>query len=104
MISDDEHLHATARKMDARNRKRAIHYEGGVTMWQGANRIQAETIDIDREKRSLIADGHVLSTLWESNKSDSKPPPAGAPATDVKKKSAAPVLTETRAAHMVYTE
>ena len=28
-----------------------IHYEGGVTMWQGANRIQADTVDIDREKK-----------------------------------------------------
>ncbi len=96
MLSGDEPLQATARKMDSRNRNRAIHYEGGVTMWQGANRVQAETIDIDREKRSLIADGRVFTALWESNKADAIPDP--------KKKPSAPVLTETRAARMVYTE
>jgi len=95
MLSGDEPMQATAAKMDSRNRNRSIRYEGGVTLWQGANRIQAETVDIDREKRSLIADGHVVSSLWESNKSEDNKAP---------KKSAPPMLTETRAAHLVYTE
>src|SRR5258708_135221 len=95
MLSGYEPQQATAGNMDSRNLNRSIRYEGGVTMWQGANRIQADTVDIDREKRSLIADGHVLSSLWESNKND---------APDAKKKPSAPVLTETRADHMVYTE
>jgi lipopolysaccharide export system protein LptA len=98
MLSGDEPLQATARKMDSRNRNRAIHYEGGVNMWQGANRIQADTIDIDREKRSLIADGHVVTSMWDSQKEDAKD--AKAP----KKPAAPPVLTETRAARMVYTD
>ena len=34
--------------MDSRNRNRTIHYEGDVNLWQGANRIQADTVDIDR--------------------------------------------------------
>ena len=96
MLSGDEPLQATALKMDSRNRNRNIHYEGGVNMWQGANRIQADTVEIDRdpdhEKRSLVADGHVVTHLWDSNKEDPK------------KKPPAPVLTETRAAHMVYTD
>ena len=25
-------------------------------MWQGANRIQADTVDLDREKRMLVAE------------------------------------------------
>ena len=40
---------ATARKMDSRNRNRQIHYEGDVVMWQGANRIQADVVDLDRD-------------------------------------------------------
>jgi lipopolysaccharide export system protein LptA len=95
MLSGDEPMQATAAKMDSRNRNRSIRYEGGVQLWQGANRIQADTVNIDREKRSLVADGHVVSSLWESNKAqDTKAP----------KKTGPPVLTETRAAHMVYTE
>jgi lipopolysaccharide export system protein LptA len=87
-------MQATARKMDSRNRNRTIRYEGGVNLWQGANRIQAETVDIDREqeKKVLVADGHVVTNLWDE------------PKDEAKKKTATPVLTEVRAGHMVYTE
>ena len=67
------------------NRNRTIHYEGDVLMWQGANRIQAD-VDLDREKRILVADGNVVTNLWEESEGRSK-----------KKKTAAPVLTEVRA-------
>ena len=96
MLSGDDPLQATARKMDSRNRNRQIHYEGAVHMWQGANRIQADVVDVDRDpdpqKRSLVADGHVATNLWEEPKDDKK------------KKAGPPVLTEVHAAHMVYTE
>ena len=92
MLSGDEPLQAMARKMDSRNQNHTIHYEGGVTMWQGANRIQAETIDLDRTRHSLIADKNVVSNLWEEPKDDEK------------KKGATPVLTVVHAAHLVYTE
>jgi lipopolysaccharide export system protein LptA len=63
-------------------------------MWQGANRIRADVVDIDRvgDKRTLVADGHVITDLWEEPKDEQK------------KKTATPVLTEVRASHMVYTE
>ena len=96
MLSGDDPLQATARKMDSRNRNRQIHYEGAVHMWQGANRIQADVVDVDRDldpqKRTLVADGHVVTNLWD------------APKDDAKKKAASPVLTEVHAGHMVYTE
>jgi lipopolysaccharide export system protein LptA len=93
MLSGDEPLHAQAARMDSSNRNRKIRYQGSVLMWQGANRIQAQTVDLDREKRSLVADGNVVTNLWEEPKND-----------DDKKKNAAPVLTEVRAPHLVYTE
>ena len=40
-----------------------------------------------------MADGHVVTNLWEE-----------AQGRATKKKAATPVLTEVRAAHMVYTE
>ena len=94
MLSGDAPLQATARKMDSRNHNRTIRYEGGANLWQGANRIQADVVDIDREKdkKVLVADGHVITNLWEE------------PKDEAKKKSAIPVLTEVHAAHMVYTE
>jgi lipopolysaccharide export system protein LptA len=96
MLSGDDPLQATARKMDSRNRNRQIRYEGAVHMWQGANRIQADVVDVDRnadpQKRTLVADGHVVTNLWEEPKDEKK------------KKTATPVLTEVHAGHMVYTE
>lgn len=99
MLSGDQPLQAQARKMDSRNHNRSMHYEGDVTMWQGANRIQADVVDVDREKKSLIADRNVVTNLWEEpKKDDPKNPPA-------KKKAAAdPVLTVVHAPHLVYTE
>jgi lipopolysaccharide export system protein LptA len=92
MLSGDDPLHAQARRMDSANRNRKLHYEGDVVMWQGANRIQADVVDLDREKKTLVADGHVVTNLWEEPK-------------DPKKKATArPVLTEVRAQHLVYTE
>jgi lipopolysaccharide export system protein LptA len=91
MLSGDQPVEAQARKMDSSNHNRAIHYEGEVTMRQGANRIQAGVIDVNREKRTLVADGKVVTNLWEEPKDDEK-------------KSAAPVLTVVHAAHLVYTE
>jgi lipopolysaccharide export system protein LptA len=94
MLSEDEPMQATARKMDSRNNNRTIHYEGSVNLWQGANRIRADVVDIDRSsgKQTLIADGHVITNLWEEPKDEEK------------KKTTTPVLTEVRAAHLVYTD
>ncbi len=97
ILSGDEPLQAQAAKMVSANRNRTVHYEGGVAMWQGANRIEADTVDLDREEHTLVADGHVITNLWEA--------PHEAPKDAQKKKAAAsPVLTEVRAARMVYTE
>jgi len=92
MLSGDEPLQAQARKMVSANRDRTVHYEGNVSLWQGANRIQANTVDVDREKQTLVADGAVISNLWEQPKDEQK------------KKSAAPVLTVVHASHLVYTD
>ena len=98
MLSGDEPLHAQARKMDSANHNKKLHYEGNVLMWQGANRIQADVVDLDRDKHTLIADGSVVTNLWEQPKDDQKK-------DDQKKKAAGPpVMTEVRAPHLVYTE
>jgi lipopolysaccharide export system protein LptA len=133
MLSGDEPLQAQARKMDSADHNRKIHYEGAVTMWQGANRIQADVVDLDRGKRNLVADGHVITNLWEQPKDDDAKAAAqnaekGAPAVkaapqaavkaasqpdakvvsqaNVAKKTAkkAAVLTVVQAQHLNYTE
>ena len=98
MLSGDEPLQAQARRMVSADHNRAIHYEGNVAMWQGASRIQADAVDLNREKRRLSADGNVVSNLWEEPKEN---PNQGAG----QGKPAVPaVLTVVRAPHMVYTD
>jgi lipopolysaccharide export system protein LptA len=112
MLSGDQPIEAQARKMDSANHNRAIHYEGGVTMRQGANRIQAGVIDVDREKRMLVADGNVVSYLWEQPKdsaspaSDPRPPAPGPrpPSSGPRPPAPGPILTVVHAPHLVYTE
>lgn len=94
MLSGDAPMNAQARKMESSNRagSHRTRYEGNARVWQGANRITADVIDIDRDKHSIVADGNVVTEAWEQPKDDSK------------KKNTAPVLTKVYARHMVYTD
>jgi lipopolysaccharide export system protein LptA len=97
MLSGDEPLQAQARRMVSTNHNKTIHYEGNVVMWQGANRLTADTVDLDRQnKKGLIADGHVVNNLWEKAKDDSK--------GDAGKKGGPAVLTVVKAPHLIYTD
>jgi lipopolysaccharide export system protein LptA len=85
--------------MESTNDNRAIHYEGDAIMRQGANQIQADAIDVNREKRTLVATGHVITNLWEQPRAE-QPKPG-------QKKSApppSPVLTVVHSSKMVYTD
>ena len=92
MLSGDTPLRAQARKMESTNRNRHTRYEGGARLWQGANRISADVVEIDRDKHNLIADGNVVTEAWEQPKEDEK------------KKGATAVQTLVHAPHMVYTD
>ena len=101
MLSGDEPLQAVAGAMTSTNHNRLVKYDGGVVLWQGANRIQADHVEIDREKRCILADGHVITQSPESRKtadngarSGSAKPPGNAPV----------VFTVVKAQHMVYTD
>lgn len=61
MLSGDEPLQARAHTMLAKDRNRKIRYEGKALLWQGASRLQADVVDIDREAGILAATGSVVS-------------------------------------------
>jgi lipopolysaccharide export system protein LptA len=94
MLSGDSPLQAQARKMESSNRanRHQTRYEGNVRLWQGANRISAEVVEIDRDKHTLMADGNVVTEVWEQ------------PKDDARKKNAGAVATVVRAPHLVYTD
>ena len=92
MLSREEPLQAKAARMDAADGNKRIHYEGGVTLWQGANRLDANAVDIDREARRLEARGQVVSQMLD------RPKKAGP------KQEGAPLFTNIRAPEMIYSD
>ena len=69
MLDDSKAMQAQADRMQTRDNNTVVHYEGHVVMWQGANRLSAENIDINRDTQSLHASGNVVSELVD-NKAD----------------------------------
>jgi lipopolysaccharide export system protein LptA len=113
MLSGDEPVEAQARRMISANRNRRVHFEGNVNLRQGADRVQADVVDVDREKQSLIADGRVVTNLWQQPKESGAGEDASgaAPAIpaifqsrDHQAAVSGSVLTVVRAPHLVYTD
>lgn len=71
MLNEDEPLHARAAKMISTDNNLQIRYAGHAVLWQGANRLEADVVEIDRENSRLKAHGHVVSQLLDKAKDDS---------------------------------
>lgn len=106
MLSGDQPVEALADRMNAANHNRQLHYEGHTVMWQGADRIMADRVDVDREKRLLSASGSVITQFLEKQKAggqsgreggeEAKPTPKSQPPI--------PVFVTVRAAGLEYTD
>ena len=104
MLDEDKPLHARAKKMISKDNNLDIRYEGDVVLWQGADRLEAETVEIDRDNDLLKAHGHVLSQLQDKVKDDD-PPKDGKPEakTAVKPQADPAAKPETKARLHVFT-
>jgi lipopolysaccharide export system protein LptA len=107
MLSEDEPLHARAKKMISKDNNLDIRYEGDAVLWQGSDRLEAETVEIDRNENLLKAHGHVVSQLLDKVKDDStskdgKPAQQGGK-TDRKTQPDPPPGTATKARLRVFT-
>jgi len=71
LLASSSPIHVTAANMTAHNSPAIALYEGNARLWQDANIIEAPSIQFDRERRSVIAqgkDGQSVSTvLVEAN-------------------------------------
>jgi lipopolysaccharide export system protein LptA len=83
--------------MTTAERNKKIHYQGDVIAWQGANRIWADSLDIDRLGRRLTAHGNVRTQFLDQEKTR---PVAGAAA----KPKSAPVFIRVTASDLTYSE
>lgn len=101
MLSGEEPLQAVAGKMSSANHNKLVKYDGDAVLWQGVNRIQADHVEIDRDKRSIIAEGHVVTESREEKKAADAAPSQAAE----KPAGAAPaIFTLVKAPHMIYTD
>jgi lipopolysaccharide export system protein LptA len=100
MLATDQVMQARAQRMVSTDNNLKIHYEGNAVAWQGANRVEADTLDIDRDRQVMEAHGKVVSQFVDKDKS--KPADGSAPAPA--KPATAPIFTVVRAPDMVYTE
>jgi lipopolysaccharide export system protein LptA len=104
MLSTDDIMQARAQRMVATDHNKKIHYEGRpgeqAVAWQGANRVQADKLDIDRERQTMEAHGTVTSQFVDKDKDQgaeggSQPPPAP---------PGPPVFTVVHASDMTYND
>lgn len=87
LLSDQENLEAQAERLQTLDRRSKFIYEGNVQLWQGANRLRAHRVEIDRAARRLVAEGQVVSEFADRRQ-------AGGPVTFV----------VVRAARLAYSE
>jgi lipopolysaccharide export system protein LptA len=119
LLSEDEPMHAKAKKMSSTDNNLQVRYEGNAIAWQGSDRLEADVIEIDRDNNIVKAHGHVVSQLLDKADSDSKgakdkdkdpeakPKAAKPPETKQKKDTkpgAAPIFTIVKAPEMVYKD
>ncbi len=57
LLASSSPIHVTARSMTAQNSPGTAIYTGNARLWQDANLIEAPTIQFDRDRRSVIAQG-----------------------------------------------
>jgi lipopolysaccharide export system protein LptA len=107
LLSEDEPMHAKAKKMTSTDNNLQVRYEGNAIAWQGNDRLEADVIEIDRDNNIVKAHGHVVSQLLD--KADADDPPskdkdAAAKPKKQKKPGVAPIFTIVKAPDMVYKD
>lgn len=111
MLDSSKAMQAQADKMQTREDNTQVHYQGHAVMWQSANRISADRIDIDRDAQSLHANGDVISELVDNKQGDTasaNPAPASTTLKTVAEKqstaASAPLFTVVRAPELNYRD
>ena len=78
-------VHVTAPSMSSNRASGIVQYRGGCRLWQGPNVIQAPTVDFDRKRHAIVANGSpdqpVSTVLLQPTKAASSKGPAASPVT-----------------------
>jgi lipopolysaccharide export system protein LptA len=103
MLSNAEVMQGRAQHMTSAQKNRKLHYEGNAVVWQGANRVEAERIDIDRAAQMFEAHGKVVSQFIDksSDKDSEKDKDKASPSKTAKTGPA--IFTVVRAPDLQYS-
>jgi lipopolysaccharide export system protein LptA len=116
MLSTEDVMEARAQRMvsTGHGKDQKIHYEGKANSqamaWQGANRVVADKLDIDRQHHILEAHGNVTSQFVDKAKVDNakndkaKAGDGKDGKTAANSKQTAPVFTVVKAPDLVYSD
>ena len=63
LLRQDQVANINASSLEYRGQAGQAVYRGGARLWQGKTQIRADTIGLDQEKGSLVANGSATSTL-----------------------------------------
>ncbi len=102
MLDASKAMQAQADKMQTRDNNTKVNYQGHAVMWQGASRISADVIDIDRDAQSLHAAGNVVSELVDDKQSDTGN--GTATAQNQSNTASRPIFTVVRAPDLSYRD
>ncbi len=72
LLAGKEPVQGISERMQSDQRNTLVRYQGNAVLWQGANRIQADDVLIDRNQRRLTAHGNVVTQLVDTSQSGSK--------------------------------
>jgi lipopolysaccharide export system protein LptA len=100
LLSGDEPLQAVAERTQSANHNRQVHYQGKAMLWQGANRVQAAEVWIDRDKHQMRAEGNVVTQFVDEQKDDAGQNKPGGQ----NKPAGPPVFTIVKADKLLYSE
>jgi lipopolysaccharide export system protein LptA len=101
LLASASPIHVTAATMTAHNSPAVALYQGNARLWQDGNIVEAPTIQFDRDRRFLVAQGTaaqpvstvlVQAKLGEANKSSADKAKASKPQPDRGKAGGTPAL------------
>jgi lipopolysaccharide export system protein LptA len=78
LLATADPIHVTSKSMNAQRQSGVARYMGGARLWQGANIVEAPTIEFDRQQKSIVAQGTrdkpVSSVFVQADKSGKTTP------------------------------
>ena len=98
LLSSSSPIHVTARSMSVHGSSAVALYTGDARLWQDANAVEAQSIEFDRDHRSMIALGSDASRIVSTVLVQAEP------AHNSEEKSRAPVLVAITSTRLDYAD